>query len=409
MVMLSTNDSGYRGLGGGGTLAEFFAHYFGANQGSGNPPVRGAGSTYGTGPTYQSGRGRTTGYGQGEGTFELTPGSQWTPPWAPENQGNRQPGSYVPLSATSAQGEPASRQAGMSAFSRDPSLPRSADAASVWARGGSEAVQRAQREYSDQFLQDWVTQQGTTQYVGIEDLGSWANGLGISPVPLLGTNVTGPNDTMIYQLPEYQTWQINSTLQSMSAPELARFREKAKAAGLYRDDAYLPQSEDVYPADVEVMSMLMTEANITSFDSWEAVLEQRIQNPSGELGDGTESGTGYEGPTTQRDIVYNETSIDAGRSILRNLMRSMIGREPSDSEVSQYVSYLNRKERNNPQIVETVSEMGENEGTVINTKRVLQNAPDAQETLLGRVEDKNAGERFTYQAQDFFTRMMEIL
>lgn len=298
-----------------------------------------------------------------------------------------------------------------STATRTGSLPRSADAASVWARGGAGQVQSSQLAYSDEFLQTWVQQQvrDQRQYVGIDDLAQWASGLGVSPVPYLGSGVKGPSESLLYQLPEYEEFEVNATLQRMSPTELADFREKAKKAGLYDDQDYLPPTPDVYPSDVAVMARLMAEANLTKARSWQDALARRVFNPSGELEGTGIAGAGEEdmGPQTQRSIIYSRTSVDAGRSILRNTMRELIGREPTDQEVSEYVAALNRRERRRPTIVETVSEMGDNE--VTSTRRTLQEAPDAGETLRRQVESKNAGEEFTYQSQDYFSRLMEII
>ena len=53
--------------------------------------------------------------------------------------------------------------------------------------------------------------------------------------------------------------------------------------------------------------------------------------------------------------------------------------------------------------------MGDNEQTSITTQKVLQNAPDPQETLRASVEGGNAGEKFTYASGDFFTRLMQVI
>ena len=286
---------------------------------------------------------------------------------------------------------------------------RSADAASVWARGGSAEVQSQQREWSDAWLRDWAAKMEADgkQFVGISSLSQWANGLGFSPVPWLGTSVKGPSQgTLGYQLPEYETVDINIVLNQMSPSELANFREKAKQAGLYQADMYPPSDSGPSSADTYVMTQLMARANLTKLTSWEAALDEFVTNPNAAL-DGT--GSTYTGPTTTRSIVYQSTSIDAGRSYLRTLMRNMIGREPTDTEVQEYVAALNRQEQSRPEITEQVSEMGDNENITINTAKLLQHAPVPEEELRRSVEEGNPEEQFTYAAQGYFDRLMEII
>ena len=288
----------------------------------------------------------------------------------------------------------------------------SADAASVWARGGTAAIQAAQEAHTPEAWKKWTEDALSRgeQYVGIDDLGAWAAGQGISPVPYLGTNVKGPNSSLLYQAPEYQEFEVNAVIQRMTPQQLADFREAAKAAGLYDDSDYVPLTDYAVPADVAVMRRLMTEANLTQASTWEEALATRVENPSGEL-DGTGFGEepAYSGPVTEKSIIYNETSRDAGRSILRNLMRELLGREPTDTEVAEYVANLNKKEKANPEIVQTVSEMDEGTMTGTSTQTTLGQAPVASEVLRDEVEEGNAAESFTYQAQDYFNHLMQVI
>jgi hypothetical protein len=162
-----------------------------------------------------------------------------------------------------------------------------------------------------------------------------------------------------------------------------------------------------------VLGQLMGFANNTRHSSWEAVLAEITTNPNPDLGDGSGSGSGSgseddDGPFTQRQVIYQRTSVDAGRSIIRALMTELIGREPSDGEVRAYTAALNRRESRRPQIIEQVSEMGDNDTETI-TRRVLSNSPEPTEVLRRSVEDQNRPEMREYRANQYFERLLQVI
>lgn len=272
-------------------------------------------------------------------------------------------------------------------------------AAAAQARQDSAALERARADMAGQ------------QWVGIEDAGAFIDqGL----LPFLGYNAKAGNSAQVYQLPEYTVDMIGPALQRMTPEELRQFRLAGVQAGLYEDDDLVPSSYGPTGQDYRVMEMLMSRANYTKAKTWEQALQEVVDNPGANAPGAPGSGIAdYTGPMTTRDIIYQRTSIDAGRSILRNTMRELIGREPTDAEVRSYVSALQRKEQSSPQITEQVSEMvlnaqGQQTGET-NTRKVIQDAPVPQEVLRASVEEGNAGEKFTFQAQDYFSRLMEVI
>lgn len=203
-----------------------------------------------------------------------------------------------------------------------------------------------------------------------------------------------------YQAPEYiegQEWEAGY---SMNEDQLADFRAKAVQAGLLDDSVVL--GSVFGPADADVMRNLMYMTNTSSMTTWDQVLDDLIGvggNPDNLFGPGGAGNGQPEGPTTTTSVTYQKTGVDTGRAILRDLMRSMLGREATDAEVRRYVGALNRAEDNNPQVVETVSDAANNRTTT----RTLETAPDVGEFLYGQVEKKNAPEVFTYRANDFMS------
>lgn len=297
--------------------------------------------------------------------------------------------------------------------------PRSPDAAEVWATqpvvdpitgrtltGAAAAQQRQTSAALERARQGMAGQ----QFVGIEDAVAFVDqGL----LPFLGYNAKAGNSAQNYQLPEYTVDMVGPALQRMTPEELAAFRKAGVAAGLYDDSDLVPSAYGPTGQDYRVMEMLMSRANYTKAKTWQQALQEVVDNPGANAPGGAGAAADYTGPMTARDIIYQRTSIDAGRSILRNTMRELIGREPTEAEVRSYVSALQRREQSSPQITEQVSEMvlnaqGQKTGSTT-TQKVIQDAPLPQEVLRASVEEGNAKEKFTFQAQDYFSRLMEVI
>jgi hypothetical protein len=294
-------------------------------------------------------------------------------------------------------------------FARTPTSGlRSPDAIEIASQGGVGVVQDRQEKAALERAR--LAMQGQ-QYVGIEDTSSFLDqGL----LPFLGYNAKAGNSAQVYQMPEYTVDMVGPALQRMNDAELAEFRRRAVAAGLFEDNDMVPSAYGPTAQDYRAMEMLMSRANYTKATTWEQTLGELVENPGlNAPGSGSGSGVDYTGPMTDRSIIYQQTSIDAGRSILRNTMRELIGREPTDAEVRSYVAALNRRERSTPEITETVTDMVMNSQDQqtgrTSTTRVEQNAPVPTEVLRSQVEEGNAGEKFTFQAQDYFSRLMEVI
>lgn len=321
----------------------------------------------------------------------------WSTPRSQERQATQQQAPWW-------EGRPTANQ-----FARTASgMPRSPDAASVWAQGGVSGVRAAQ----DSALWDPNNENslfgmmGTKQYVGIENNAEWING---GWLPQLGYDAKAGPYGNPYQLPEYLVSDVGSTLQSMTDEELSKFRQRAIAAGLWNPDVF-PSAYGVTEEDMRIMSSLMSQANWSKATSWDALLYELEQNPNADLGEGgSGSGSGGFEPSTTTQKVYSKTSVEAGRSYLRAYMAELLGRAPTDSEVSRYVASLNRVENRRPQITETTRTMGDNENDIISTTRTLGNAPEPTEFLRREVEEGNTAEKNTFQAQNYFDRLMSVI
>jgi hypothetical protein len=108
-------------------------------------------------------------------------------------------------------------------------------------------------------------------------------------------------------------------------------------------------------------------------------------------------GGGASGPQNRVDRIYNKTSVDQGRALLRQTMRELLGREPTDTEVKTYVSALNKQEAKVPQVVSTTYSAG---GTTA-TQKTLSEAPVADEVLRAQAEGANDEEIAQYKATGF--------
>lgn len=223
-----------------------------------------------------------------------------------------------------------------------------------------------------------------------------------------------------WQAPEYSVDNQNlsdsmmsarTQLDTMSPEQLAEFRAKGRAKGLYNPNAPI-MAGVAGPADVEVMGSLMAVTNATISPSWDVTLDQIVNPYTG--GTGYESGGGYgssgggsggSGPTNVTNKVYNKTSVDQGRGVLRSLMSEMLGRAPNDDEVRRYVSALNRKEAAEPQVVTTVYGSG---GATV-TSRTVSNAPEPDEVLREQVEQASPEEMQRYESGGYMNILNQMI
>ena len=218
-----------------------------------------------------------------------------------------------------------------------------------------------------------------------------------------------------FQAPEYSAENqsmsdpkrgARATVDSMSPEELAQFRSRAVGKGLY--DPGTPLTVLAGPGDYETMAKLMAVSNVTAYQDWRQVLAG-VVNPTtgggGYISGGGGGGGGGGGPTNTTQRVFNKTSVDQGRGMLRSLMAEMLGRAPTDDEVRRYTATLNRKESKTPQIVTTAYSGG---GSSVTT-RTIANAPEPDEVLRGEIEDVNEEEMERYAANGYMDVLNQMV
>lgn len=218
-----------------------------------------------------------------------------------------------------------------------------------------------------------------------------------------------------FQLPEYNAndqslsnpnASARTKVDRMSPEELTRFRVQSQAMGLRNPNA--PLTVGPSAGDYDAMAAAMAQVNVSPYTSVEQYLADSINPVSGQAGDFTNygpGGGGGSGPQNRTERIFNKTSVDQGKGILRSLMAEMLGRAPTDDEVRRYVSALNKKEAATPQVVSVTYGGG---GATVTTKTV-SNAPEPDEVLRDQVEAASPEEMQRYEAGGYMNILNQML
>jgi hypothetical protein len=214
-----------------------------------------------------------------------------------------------------------------------------------------------------------------------------------------------------FQGPEYQekdVWRYGQT-RANDAKWMAEWRQLTIGLGLIDDSAII--TDEWGAADAEVMGWAMEQVNTTKYTDpiqfLQSMKASGYGNPSVLPGDSSSSsggggGGGGSGDTLTQS-VFNKTGLEDGRAILRQQMRQLLGREPSDGEVSQYVAALNAVESKTPQVTTVTSTPT---GT---TTRVDANAPNPDEWLRRQVETGNAQENRDFEGSQYYDVIASLI
>jgi hypothetical protein len=216
-----------------------------------------------------------------------------------------------------------------------------------------------------------------------------------------------------FQAPEFQEKDIWRYGQSRSNDTkwMSEWRKLIIGTGLVDDTARM--SDEWNDVDAEVMGWVMARVNTSKWtdpmDYLRNMRDQGYINPN-LLGDSTSSsssgggGGGRGGKSeTLTQNVFNKTGLEDGRAILRAQMRQLLGREPSDGEVSQYVAALNAVEARTPEITTVTSTAS---GT---TTRQVQSAPNPEEQLRRSVETGNKQENESYEGVQYYDVIQQMI
>lgn len=215
-----------------------------------------------------------------------------------------------------------------------------------------------------------------------------------------------------FQAPEFReedVWRYGAS-RATDAKWLTEWRKLTLSLGLIDDSAII--TDEWSDVDAGVMEWAMAQTNVTKYtdpmDFLRSMKAQGYANPA-LLGDSSSSsssggggGGGGSGDTLTQH-VFNKTGIEDGRAMLRQQMRTLLGRAPTDGEVSQYVAALNAVEAVTPQIT-TVTSSGST-----TTTRTVANAPNPDEQLRRSVETGNAGENQSYEGSQYYDVIQQMM
>lgn len=151
--------------------------------------------------------------------------------------------------------------------------------------------------------------------------------------------------------PQYKPTDPIDTLNKMDVKARAQLQRQLIAANLYDPEqrVVLGQLDD---ATIEIVAGLMSYGNRAG-TTWEVQLQQSIdfakelesrQTDSGYGGGGGGGG----GTTTYKQIQYSQTSTAQARSMLIGILTEALGRYPTDDEVADFLSMLNKQEKKSP-------------------------------------------------------------
>lgn len=170
--------------------------------------------------------------------------------------------------------------------------------------------------------------------------------------------------------------------------------------------------------DAAAMEWLMAYANETGLDVVAATNEFLTQAESGNLdpglfGGSSGSGSGAAPPPPERrvDRSFSLSDLDGARALIASQMRALLGRDPSDQEVSGFLSALNAREKTTPSVTTTEYEYDEYNQMIGST--TTSDPADIDRTAMARraalAGNEREMERFMLgQAQDVISRMVGL-
>jgi hypothetical protein len=212
------------------------------------------------------------------------------------------------------------------------------------------------QRYADAVTSIWGTPDSTGNYKVTPE----NNYLGISPgfVPARTPVKPGPNasyeelrkyhDALVSQIgqPLYKPNSVDEVLSKMDDTKLKDIQKQFLAAHLYSSNAPVTFG-DKGNEERSIMAGLMARANYNG-TNWETQLQyalDRAKTAPGGYGSGGGGGGGGGGST---QVQYSMTSMADARRILTSVLQSTLGRIPTDSELSDFLSQLNAAEAKSP-------------------------------------------------------------
>lgn len=215
--------------------------------------------------------------------------------------------------------------------------------------------------------------------------------LGLTPgmVPTPTLNAPGPDatydDLVKYRnrlqkqtrKPLYTPDSLNNIFYDLGVPGIKNFQKAALAARLY-DTNDVVAFGNISEKDREIMKSLMEQANLNG-TTWESqmdiLLEQAATAKAQGRGGGGGGGGGGNAVSTQ--IVYSQTSLAQGRTILTAVLKEALGRMPTDQELVDFINMLNEAESKSP--VRTVTRTTSGGGRTRSVSRTTPSIVDPQQ------------------------------
>ena len=153
--------------------------------------------------------------------------------------------------------------------------------------------------------------------------------------------------------PMYSEADYVEEFNNLGTEGLIRFQKRLIAAGIY-DENEPVRLGFIGEVEQTAMSQLMGQANINGI-TYDQALDSIIQarKEMDAAGGGGGGGGGRGGTFT--NVTYSLTSIAQARQILASVLKTSIGRDPTEAEVNQFLRQLNAAEREAPVITTTTS------------------------------------------------------
>ena len=200
-------------------------------------------------------------------------------------------------------------------------------------------------------------------------------------------------------VPLYQPEAPVVTLNKMDVKQRAKLQKTLLAAQLLPPDMLVvpgQMSEEL----IETMAGLMTDANQAG-TTWEVQVQQRLteaaKRESLNTGPGGGGGGGGGGTTTYKQVQYNQTSVAQARSLLIGVLTEALGRYPTDEEVEEFLTMLNKEEKRSPsKNITTTTSSGGNTTAISRMTPTNVDAQALAEDFARSIDgfDENATDRF---------------
>jgi hypothetical protein len=201
------------------------------------------------------------------------------------------------------------------------------------------------------------------QYLGLK-VGEIGGFVPQAPPPgASDTELRKYNDALrnTWRVPIYTESSILPEIQKMGKDELGNFQKAMHYMGIYPPNTGFTYGS-ASAVELGYMKTLMEMANMNGTDwayqlqlqmnNFEERVRQGLSAPYGGAATGGGGGGGGAGSpgtsTVYTNVQYSTTSISQARSLLMSIMQESLGRNPTDSEVRQFLSILNGEERNSP-------------------------------------------------------------